>query len=425
MESSAQVKLVTQEEANQIDINDVKYYTLTDGTIIRIKGEEDNKEEPEIRFDEQVSSQKNQNEDIKIQSQKQLLEENNEIQTSIEQTHQNKRQEQNPNISSNQYQYQYQPEEKNQRQNHQILNFDQKNNNLKKNTNLNSGIKNQRNQGEILEPGENYGYFISPKIRNNNTNTSKNNTNNNYKLLNQNTLYDDCHILNQGYINANAHLIDAEAIQGPILSQLEFKDLAQSGPQIYQQGPIVRRKLYKLVEAVPIEFKDAYGNQFMNQKNKNNILLNLQKYNYNTYLVEKSRKQKPYINQTMGKNYQARTYQNHYINNYNYNYPRVNQYLNGQKIVQQNQQCMHYNNDRYNNHQIKTVNQSRNIIEQEFEKEKFIGNQNRGYSNSNHNCNCIYNIQAFKGKGNVQNQSQYKKRFGNNEKSSCHIGHNE
>ena len=184
MESSAQVKLVTQEEANQIDINDVKYYTLTDGTIIRIKDEEDNKEEPEIRFDEQVSSQKNQNEDINIQSQKQLLEENNEIQTSKEQTHQNKREEQNPNISSNQYQYQYQPEEKIQRQNHQILNFDQKNNNLKKNTNLNSGIKNQRNQGEILEPGENYGYFISPKIRNNNTNTSKNNTNNNYKLLN-------------------------------------------------------------------------------------------------------------------------------------------------------------------------------------------------------------------------------------------------
>lgn len=349
---------MTQKEANQIDANDIEYYTLTDGTIIHIKGEDknDNKNDPELQSEDQLIPQKKQNKDINIQSQNQLLEENNKDQTSIEQTNQisHQEQEQNQNIISNQYQYQEESQMRVRKK--QILNYNQNHNNFQKNNDLTSGIQIQSREEEILEPGKNYGYFTSNKIK-------KNTNNYKTKLFKKNKVCGCNHILAEGYINVNAQLINAEVSQDPILEQLELKDLVDSGPQSYSEGPLVKRQFYKLIEAVPIEFEDIYGNLLLNQKNKNNMVLNLQQYNYNTYIVEKSRSKKQNINQAKEQNYKARTYQNIYRHNYNYNYSPVNRHLNNQKNMQQNQQYIHYDNDRYyNNHQIKTVKQSKKFM---------------------------------------------------------------
>ena len=50
-----------------------------------------------------------------------------------------------------------------------------------------------------------------------------------------------------------------------------------------------KRQLYKLIEAIPVRFCDVQGFQFMNQSN--NIQLNLQQYNNDTYVVEKSHRE--------------------------------------------------------------------------------------------------------------------------------------
>lgn len=59
-----------------------------------------------------------------------------------------------------------------------------------------------------------------------------------------------------------------------------------------------RRQLYKLIEAIPVRFSDVQGVQFMNQST--NIQLNLQQYNNDTYVVEKS-------NRDYSSNYQINT----------------------------------------------------------------------------------------------------------------------
>ena len=41
MEESQKIRKITQKEASQINANDVAYYTLTDGTIVHIKREEE------------------------------------------------------------------------------------------------------------------------------------------------------------------------------------------------------------------------------------------------------------------------------------------------------------------------------------------------------------------------------------------------
>ena len=58
--------------------------------------------------------------------------------------------------------------------------------------------------------------------------------------------------------------------------------------QVYTQGQFQgqRRQLYKLIEAIPVRFCDVQGVQFMNQTN--NIQVNLQSYNNDTFVVEKS-----------------------------------------------------------------------------------------------------------------------------------------
>lgn len=73
-------------------------------------------------------------------------------------------------------------------------------------------------------------------------------------------------------INMNAKLVNAQVFtQGQI------------------QGQGQRRQLYKLIEAIPVRFCDIQGVQFMNQAN--NIQLNLQQYNNDTYVVEKSQRE--------------------------------------------------------------------------------------------------------------------------------------
>ena len=59
-----------------------------------------------------------------------------------------------------------------------------------------------------------------------------------------------------------------------------------------------RRQLYKLIEAIPVRFTDVQGIHFMNQSN--NIQLNLQQYNNETYVVEKS-------NRDVSSSYQVNT----------------------------------------------------------------------------------------------------------------------
>ena len=54
--------------------------------------------------------------------------------------------------------------------------------------------------------------------------------------------------------------------------------------QLNQQFP--RRQLYKLIEAIPVRFCDVQGVQFMNQTN--NCQINLQKFNNDTYIVDRS-----------------------------------------------------------------------------------------------------------------------------------------
>lgn len=87
-------------------------------------------------------------------------------------------------------------------------------------------------------------------------------------------------------INMNAKLVNAQVF-------------TQS--QIQGQGQGQRRQLYKLIEAIPVRFCDIQGVQFMNQTN--NIQLNLQQYNNDTYVVEKSKKEKIVNNQINVQNY--------------------------------------------------------------------------------------------------------------------------
>ena len=68
-------------------------------------------------------------------------------------------------------------------------------------------------------------------------------------------------------VNMNAQLINAQAV---------------SPSQIVGH----KRQLYKLIEAVPVRFLDVQGVQFMNQSD--NTQINLQQYNNDTYIVEKS-----------------------------------------------------------------------------------------------------------------------------------------
>ena len=76
---------------------------------------------------------------------------------------------------------------------------------------------------------------------------------------------------NQGFYNAK--LINAKIIGNNSLN--------------INQGQ--KRQLYKLIEAIPVRFYDVQETQFINQST--NTQINLQQYNNDTYIVEKSPKE--------------------------------------------------------------------------------------------------------------------------------------
>ena len=78
----------------------------------------------------------------------------------------------------------------------------------------------------------------------------------------------------------------------------------------YTQNIGKRRQLFKLVEAIPVRYCDFQGIQLMNQMT--NIRLNLQQYNTNTYIVERSNNLNNCSNyqlntQSSGNDYQEKT----------------------------------------------------------------------------------------------------------------------
>ena len=117
MEPIQKVHQISQKEAREIDANNVDFFTLTDGTIVRIKGEGESSygSGAQIKGGEPILSQINENSGEEGINSK-------EIKASIEKSNQMKQQEQN--ILSSQYQ------QKVQIQNQQVSNIKEEENNF-------------------------------------------------------------------------------------------------------------------------------------------------------------------------------------------------------------------------------------------------------------------------------------------------------
>lgn len=356
MEPIQKVRQISQKEAREIDANNVDFFTLTDGTIVRIKGEGETSygSGTQIKGGEPILTQINEIEEgINNQNKKNFVPQNKEIQTTIEESKKVNQQEQN--ILSKQYQ------SKVQIQNQQLSNKIEKENNVQVNTNLTSVNKAfDQNEDEILQPGDNYGYYLS-NDRNNIVQTKKNQR---------------CtcnHQLQQGaFYYYNAHLIDAEIVENKLINELELKNLSQSETQIFHQGPTKKKKLFKLIEAVPIVFTDI-GKQYMNQNA--NAQFNLQQSNNNTYAAEKYRLQN--MKQKMGMNYNTQFYQQ----NYGRNIPRSKTYLNKQGMIKRRRQYGQYGNKRSN------INNQQGLIMQEYQSSRNWQYNNR-FDNNKVQCTC-------------------------------------
>ena len=283
MEDLKNVRVITQKEAEQIDANNVDYFTLTDGTIVRIKKEGEGEKVGGVQYggEQQVLTQYNQSSEEEIlnqQSQNQISEQNKEIQTSLE-------------------------------------------------TNSLNQIQNQE---VILQPGENYGYYISNKPRNS-------------SQYQQKQIYSYNSPLNQGYLNYNAILVDAKVAQDHSLDNLEFRDLSQSGPQTFQPGLVKKRQLYKLVEAVPITLTN-YAESKYSSRNINSQR-NFKNYNNRTFMTGKRKYQN--MRKNFGMNYYNTQF---YPSKYGYGYnSRKNRY---RKWAHYNKQYAQNRNNAYNYGQL-------------------------------------------------------------------------
>lgn len=202
-------------EACQIDVNYVDYYTLKDGTIIKIKKEGEEAFGSKFQGEGQYMSQNNQNTEEVFQGQSQF-EQNNSIQNNFE---------------------------------------------FKQMSQTNLSNQNKDNK-PILQPGENY--YISNEEGKYIQSQEKSSSNDNQML--------------QGNLYYNAQLINANALNGLLLNQLQFKNLSLSGPQYFRFGP--KRQLYKLVEAVPVRTNANNSSQVKSQQ-----------YNANSYMVDYSKYQ--------------------------------------------------------------------------------------------------------------------------------------
>ena len=213
---------MTLEEISQIDLNNVDYYTLKDGTIIKIKRE----------GEEQYMNQNNQ-------------------------------------YSGEEYQGQNQCEQSNTIQNNYEINQQNLTN------------QNQDNE-QILQPGENCGFYIS-------------NESGKYSHSQENLSLNDYQ--SQDFLNYNAQLIDADAYNNLELNQLQFKNLALAGPQYFRFGP--KRQLYKLVEAIPV--KTNINNS--SQDKVNSYMVNNSNYQNVNMASEEQLNQNNYVNLNLGRNF--------------------------------------------------------------------------------------------------------------------------
>ena len=189
MEGAENVRHMSLKEAASIDANKVAFYTLLDGTVVRVKNEGENESGKGAQFQD--------GENMAIQE----------------------------NKSKN-----------------------------------------------ILNAGENYGYYMSKE----GVNISQP-----QEQLQQCTCG---HQLPRGYLNYNAKLINAQILYNQNLTQ--FKSLSSSIQTFQQaQGQMKKRKLYKLVEAIPVRLSDIVGKQSINQNT------NTQAYfqnKINSYIAETS-----------------------------------------------------------------------------------------------------------------------------------------
>ena len=91
MEPIQKVRQISQKEAREIDANNVDFFTLTDGTIIRIKGEGETSygSGTQIKGGEPILTQINEIEEgINNQNKNNFVPQNKEIQTTIEESNQ-------------------------------------------------------------------------------------------------------------------------------------------------------------------------------------------------------------------------------------------------------------------------------------------------------------------------------------------------
>ena len=248
---------ISQNDVRKIDASQVSYYTLKDGTIVHIK-----------REDEATN--------YHLQNDQQFIADN------YSNSKQNQQME-SPLV--NQYQEQAQFGSENQYQEQQILNSQENENNLQMNSNLVSGNQTQiENEQVILQPGDNYGFYVSGQGRSR------------FKK-NRKQLKCTCNQI---------PLIDGE-ILGNQINQFGINNYSHYGTQTFHQG---RRQLYKLITAVPVKLNDLKGVKLMNQKD--NTQIHLRQYNSNTYMVGKTKHQKAIRQMRMNVPVQDQLYQNNY-----------------------------------------------------------------------------------------------------------------
>ena len=242
MEGVTQISL---KEICQIDVNYIDYYTLKDGTIIKIKREGEEGIGSLYQGEGQYMNQNNQNTGEVFQGQSQL-EKSNSIQNNFE--------------------------------------FNQ------------MGQQNLSNQNkdnkQILQPGNNYEYYIS-------------NEDGKYFQA-QEQLSSNNNQMPQGYLNYNAQLIDANAYNNLTLNQLQLKSLSLSGPQYFRFGP--KRQLYKLVEAIPARANENNSSQVkFQQYNANSYIVDNSKYQNvkqkNNMTSEEQTNQNNIIRLNLGRNF--------------------------------------------------------------------------------------------------------------------------
>ena len=360
MEESQKIRKITQKEASQINANDIAYYTLTDGTIVHIKREEEGTSgTDQLQNVQQFAGENNfpgAEEQPLVQNQNELDQQYQEIENTTED---NQVIQQEQNIASNEYQEQVKMESQIQNQEQQFLEEGQNINNLALNSNLDNmvQIQNEDNQN-ILQPGDNYGYYISGQERNIVKPQTQTQPQPQPQLQQQEYCTCNRQISQraQDLLNYNAYLINAQENDSHI-NQLGLKNISQLDNPTLQQGPINKRQLYKLVTAVPIIVKD---NKYESRYQKMNNQMHLHDYNSNTYTIGKLKHQSEMRRMETDKNYQPHSQLNQY---------KYGQYMEGPTITQGNQ----YEDN---------INLNENIQNQEMEENQYnyqLNDQNQQY----------------------------------------------